>query len=150
MMILRLGWLRYRYMLRTTHYLLSQKESIATPYSRHLSQCRVVNQDWPGKVKSIDIILTVAGFELEPDGLPLLVDVVLRLEALVLAAAEQGLGGAFLEGRGRGGRRRGRRVRRRVGTAPRRLGAGTAVKIGSHRDYLLPTRRSFLQKGFIA
>ena len=113
----------------STHYLLSQKESIGTPYSQHLSQCRVVNQDWPGNVSSIDIILTVAGFELEPDGLPLLVDVVLRLEALVLAAAEQGLGGALLEGRGRGGRRRGRRVCRRVGTAPRRLGAGTAVKI---------------------
>ena len=49
-----------------------------------------------GHDRFIIITLTVAGFELQSDGFPLLVDVVLRLEALILA--EEGLGGALLEG----------------------------------------------------
>lgn len=101
--------------------------------------------------------LTVASFELESDRLPLLVDVVLCLDARVVPKVR--LCRALLERRRRRRRRRGRRVRhrRRAGLvasgcfwmlldASRRLWTRTALKVRTHRDYLLAPGRRLLRE----
>ena len=74
--------------------------------------------------------LTVAALELEPDRLPLLVDVVLRLEA---------------EHRRRLLERRRRRLRGVVRVRPRRLRARAALEVGANGDDLLAAGRGLLE-----